>query len=230
MGRAEWDPIVEPEQWMAVKSTLETRAGEKRKTASDVKNLLAGFLVCSTCGTKMRNASSAGRPRTYRCSAPGDHCANKMSIMGDPLDDLIRDLISGKLAELAEYTASETATDHGAKVAELTAHLDTLAEQWVNRELTDKAYAAATRATEKKIAEQRAEAERHAKTRIVLPGPNAVTAWKSGTLPERRALLEMLVTRIVISPRDRAGRYGNVFDPERVRVTWRPLDGAPVTP
>jgi hypothetical protein len=57
----------------------------------------------------------------------------------------------------------------------------------------------------RRIAKLRAEVERHAKARIVLPGPDAATAWKSGTLPERRALLEMLVTVIVIHPRDWRG-------------------------
>jgi len=219
------DPIIDPEQWMAVKSTLETRAAEHRKTGTDVRNLLAGFLVCATCGHKMRSAPGGSRARKYRCATQGGHCANKVSIVADPLDDLIVKLIAAKLAEQAEYTVSETAADPAAKVAELTARLDLLAEQWADGKLTDKAYAAATRATEKKIAVQRAEAEKQAKARIVLPGPDAVTAWTSGTLHERRALLEMLITQIVISPMEQVARFGNVFDPHRVHVAWRPLDG-----
>jgi hypothetical protein len=40
----------------------------------------------------------------------------------------------------------------------------------------------------------------------------------------------MLVIRIVIGARDRTGRFGNIFDPDRVTVVWRPLDGTPITP
>jgi hypothetical protein len=59
----------------------------------------------------------------------------------------------------------------------------------------------------------------------VLPGAHAAEAWTSGTLGERRALLETLVERIEVRPGDRSGRFGNTFDPDRVHVVWRRLDG-----
>jgi DNA invertase Pin-like site-specific DNA recombinase len=65
MGEAEWDAVIPVEEWMAVKAVLEKRAEAGRKFAGDVVNLLAGFVVCATCGNKMRNASSGAS-----CSAP----------------------------------------------------------------------------------------------------------------------------------------------------------------
>lgn len=221
VGQAEWPAIISVEEWMAVKSTLDSRATKGRKAANDITNLLSGFLVCATCGNKMRNTSSGVRPRTYRCIVPKGKCELKMSIMADPLDDLIISLFAAKLAESAEYTASEAPSRATARVSKLTAKLERLAEQWAADEISDSAYGAAHRAAEKELEKARTEAEEEARARVVLPGAHAATAWKSGTLSERRALLEILVDRIEIRPSERRGKYGNMFQPDRVRVVWR---------
>jgi DNA invertase Pin-like site-specific DNA recombinase len=225
VGEAEWDAIIPVEEWMAVKEVLEKRAETGRKFAGDVVNLLAGFVVCATCGNKMRNASSGSRPRTYRCVAPAGRCARKMSIDAVKVENLIDALMAAKLAEYAAYTAVEAPSRAAAKIAELTARLDGLAEKWAKGRLSDSAYDKAYRAAEKELEDFRRQAEQEARTRVVLPGAHAAEAWKSGTLNERRALLETLVERIEIRPETRAGKFGNTFDPDRVHVVWRTLKG-----
>jgi hypothetical protein len=202
---------------------LEERAASGRKFANDIVNLLAGFVVCASCGNKMRNASSGKRPRTYRCVAPAGHCARKMSVAAGPLEDLVGDVVAARLAAYAEYTAVEAPPGASAKVAELSARLEALAGKWAAGELTDSAYGAAHRAAEKELEACRRQAEREARTRVVLPGPQAAAAWASGTVRERRAVLETLVDRVEIRPGTRGGTFGNTFDPDRVHVEWRSL-------
>ncbi len=228
MGKAEWEPIIPVETWMAVKEVLEDRAANGRKFANDVVNILAGFVVCSTCGNKMRNASSGKRPRTYRCTVPAGRCARKMSIDAIQVEKLIDALMAAKLAEYAEYTAVETPSRAAAKIAELTARMDGLAEKWAKGKLSDSAYDKAYRAAEKELETFRRQAEQEARARVVLPGAHAAAAWESGTLHERRALLETLIEKIEIRPGGRAGRFGGAFDPDRVHVVWRTLDGPAV--
>jgi hypothetical protein len=228
VGPAEWEPIIPVEKWMAVKAVLEKRAESGRKFANDVVNLLAGFVVCATCGHKMRNASGGSRPRTYRCTVPAGRCALKMSIDAVRVEALIETLIAARLAECARYTAVEAPSRAAAKVAELTARLDGLAARWAAGSLSDGAYGAAHRAAEKELEACRRQAEQDARARITLPGPDAAAAWASGTLAERRALLEILVDRIEIRPGARAGRFGGAFDPDRVHVVWRALGGPAV--
>ncbi|WP_161934744.1 recombinase family protein [Frankia sp. R43] len=214
----DWEPILPVEEWQALKATIEERAARRIVPGNEVKQLLAGFMVCATCGTRMRSSVSSRRPDAFRCSVIGDSCATKVHVPARPVEDLLTDLIARRLREYAEYTAEEGPSTSAAKLAELASRMDRLAGMWARGELSDEAYGSAHRAAETERNDLRRQAEQEALRRVVLPGPDAIAAWESGDLMRRRSILTLLVDQIVVAP-TRSGR--KPFDPNRVTVHWR---------
>ncbi|OHV28199.1 hypothetical protein BBK14_03240 [Parafrankia soli] len=217
----DWEPILPVEEWQALKATIEDRAARRVAPGNEVKQLLAGFMRCGTCGIRMHSTTSSRRPDAFRCWAIGDACTMKVSVPARPVEDLLADLIARRLREYAEYTAEEGPSATAAKLAELTSRMDRLAGKWARGELSDEAYGSAHRAAETERTELRRRAEQEALRRVVLPGPDAIAAWESGDLMRRRSILTLLIDRIEIAP-TRRGRQP--FDPNRVTVHWRHHD------
>jgi len=210
---AVWPAIVDRVTWERVRRVL-TDPG--RSTAGPPRRyLLTGLLVCGLCGARLVARPKAdGRQCVVCASGPNFDGCGRIRCLTDPLDELVteavlRHLETGGVADVA----SDAAPVVGDELATLEARLVELAEAWADGDLDRRSWVAARRRIEARVDELR---------RSLGVGPLPVgdvrEAWAAADIDRRRALVALVVDRVVVGP---AVRGRNVFDPGRVVIDWR---------
>jgi DNA invertase Pin-like site-specific DNA recombinase len=202
-------------------------------------HLLTGLAVCGVCGCKLgygtvRHPRGPDGPRfpKYSCR-PGDgpNCG-KIQASERSVDLVVRDAIIENLT-IWSIISDEEITDIGDRRIELQQQIteDTQAiedlthARYVERFLGDQEY----RSTRLVLDERIAQTQNQLKT-LMVPKEESRFDWFLGhgeltwdTLyepAERKRIVRSLVEKVIIHPVKRRG--GNIFDPSRVEVIWRP--------
>jgi site-specific DNA recombinase len=249
---AVWPAIVSREDWEQARLLLQSNWRGKKQARS---YLLTGFIYCGGCEECMNGGayykvlkSRGGEPRrTYRCYTTNiwgeKHGCGKVRVMADPVELLVTDFVlkrysSPQFAEAIKRAYQDSGQD------ELSAYLDEAQGYRLKIQEVEAAYKAGLPGMdlntmlrlkldlEEDLEKVNAKVARHSTGRVLtaIPrGENIRAAWDKADLDQRRALIGLIVKRIVVMP----GRPGKkrwhheatdrifIFDPDRVRIEWK---------
>ena len=236
IGEARQGEYVQPDAHPAIVSrdvfdTVQAlaRRGE-RATITGAKSLLAGVVVCGSCGHALDRNKVGSRYWVYRCrgrSAAGI-CEQPASAMLDALDALVTDAV---LARLDGYAVEQVASDDD--VAELHGRIAAARAKRAPFEDPDYVSALGVEAAGRALAKVDAELDALERelaatvdaTNIGAPFPvqDVRDLWPTLTTSERRQVIQSMVDAVTVSRSPtRRGPLG-----DRVGVSWKG-DGVPV--
>jgi len=223
---AVWDPIISPE----TRERILARQLDRKVTGrrSPRCYLLTGLLRCGRCDNKLYSAARA-TTRRYVCSSGPDHGGcGRLTIVADPLEDLIARAVLHRLdspdlaAALDGRTNTDAAGAGGADaIAQDHAQLEELAAVYAAKQITMREWLAARKAIEARIEQAQRRLARTTRTDALvgLPGTGARLSgsWSELNLTRQAAIVAAVMDRAVILP----GTGARGFDPDRVKPIWR---------
>src|SRR6266536_1769157 len=252
---AVWPAIVSREDWEQARLLVQDasrRTGQKRAR----KYLFTGFIFCGVCEKPLIGntyypglAKSQGGKlqRSYRCDTSDihglAHGCGKVRRMADPVELFVTELVlkrysSPTFAEAIRRAYQDSSHD------ELSAYLEEAQTYRLKIQEVEEAYKSSRPGMdldtmlrikldiEEALEAIHAKVARHSTGRVLaaIPaGENVYEAWDKADLDQRRALVTLIVRRIVLLP----GRPGRkqwhhkatdqtfAFDPERVLIEWK---------
>jgi site-specific DNA recombinase len=233
VGEGAWEPLLDRPTWEQVRAILldPSRASQVGRPP---KYLLPGFLRCGMegCGAKLisRPLTSHGRTKpNYVCVATGKL---HLAIAAEPVERLIEESVLARLDHtgLVKVLAARAKADDTRQLAEQLARDDAaltqLGDDFYQDGIIDRPTFLRQRAAlEPRIAKARAELARRMQQQelIGVPAmPGKLRRWwasDAATLEKKRAVLALVLDRVVILPAERPSR---TVDPARVVI---PPDG-----
>jgi site-specific DNA recombinase len=217
VGDALWPPLLDERTHLALVARL---SDPRRRTQRDsaVRHLLSGVAVCGVCGGRLRVQKNRGF-LAYLC-VTGFHVSRRE----DYVDAVVETVTVARLQQpdvLALLTddGDETVAGALADAREKRARLDGFYDAAAAGDLTPAALAR----VEARLLPEIAAAERRAQRAIVpavlagTTGPDAAARWAALTLPQRREVIDALMT-VRIQP---TGRGVRTFRPECVEIVWK---------
>ena len=223
VGKAVWDPIVEPGTWEALQAYMKARSVGGRRP---VKFLLSGVLHCSRCGAKLGTGPKQGRP-AYSClKRPGTTNCGGISIKAEDAEEVLVAMALHRLSSPALEAALGTRTARTAdglvdEILRLEAKLEEFATMLGGDEITHTEWKAMRTPVDARLTAARAQLER-SDFGPALDGlvgvRNLDEVWASLPFDRRRAVLSAVYERVDVIP---ARRGLNRFDPDRLAPTWR---------
>ncbi|MGW0058959.1 recombinase family protein [Streptosporangium sandarakinum] len=175
----QWEPIVSPEQWMAVKNLFDARKGHYvyrdgrvghilSQDFRDPKYLLTGFLRCgrpkpdgTPCNTSLRVTHSKDCVQhIYICPGKTAGGCGGVGRRGDMVDLYISEAVLAKLEEVQLASTAESAEWTGEKEYEdAKSRLEELRTQWAAGNISNELFFSTAPDLEKRIARLRTEAQ-----------------------------------------------------------------------
>lgn len=237
LTKAVWPAILDEDTWKQVQSIL-TDPERRTTPGNQAKHLLMRLVTCGRCGmflaTQTRGRSDPGT-FTYSCrkdtAAMVTGCG-QLRMKGEWLDEWVT------ASALARLEADEELRSGLVKLAspvlagpsmdDLLRKRETLLARW--HEVGDMFTAGEVDRAEhnrmrNNITEDRkvvdaalARIEVASPAGALLAAGDLSKGWESRSQAERRALLRLLIDRIVVKP---ANHGRNRFDPDRVEIIWR---------
>lgn len=211
--RGQWEPVLDQATFDAVVAALnpdEARARVPRKNARHY--LLTGTLRCGVCGSLMYG--NAAKYPAYRCSDAVHVVAASVS----PVDELVTRVVLDKLADVA-LGAPKAVFVEAARLAEVEQAISRLMASFTARELSAEVVFPAVAQLEAERDELRAQRRRIEAAEV---GPDLMgvdrTAWNGMHVGEQRAVIETLLSAVLVRP---ATRRSNQFDPDRIEFVWQ---------
>jgi site-specific DNA recombinase len=249
---AAWPALVSREDFEQARLILQGNWQGKKQART---YLLTGFLYCGNCGEcmnggayyKVRKSDGEAPRRSYRCYTTNiwgaKHGCGKLRRLADPVELLVTDLVlkrysSPKFAMAIRRAYQDSGPD------ELSTYLDEAQGYRLKIQEVEDAYKAGRPGMdidtmlrikldlEEELDKVNTKIARHSTGRVLaaIPaGKNVHAAWDKADIDQRRALIGLIVKRVVILP----GRPGRqrwhheetgqtfVFDPERVLIEWK---------
>lgn len=226
IGAGDWEPILDQVTWERVAARI-THAPTGRRPR---RNLLAGFVVCDQCGSKMKARSEGKsstekknyRNRQYACDKAGGHGCGSNSVNAERVEEIVVGLALGAVANTDLRAAASrrlvsTSADLIAAIAADRQMLDDLAGDFGARRITRAEWIAASDPIRERIDDAEAELGRADNIEVIPTGDLDADRWGELSFDEQRAVIGALFDRIVV----RKGGPGRTFDPSRVSVVWR---------
>jgi site-specific DNA recombinase len=224
-----WVPLVTVEKWEAAQVILSNP--ERNPSGRGALSLLGGIALCR-CGAVVKHATRPGRHGLYRCSAydkegparVGPHVATK----ADPIDTYVTDVLISTMErpDAASLFAPERDEVDIPGLKERLGILDTaltkLSMQNSMDLIPDSVFvknAAEISAERETLIARIAEAGKVNAAAILLTASDVPQAWEDMTVPERRAVLRSVTSRIRLTPPGCGCRRPD-FD-QLVRIAWR---------
>jgi site-specific DNA recombinase len=228
VAKAVWPPIISEEDHQRIKARMQARA--RTRTRSPRSYLLTGLMTCGHCGARLYSAARRTTRRYVCMRGPDHHGCGALSVVADPLERFLADLVILRLdtPELADALAGRAAADAraaqaGEDLSAANARLTELAEFYGREEITMQEWVVA----KKPIQVRKADAEQRLAQST---GTNAISAhvgqgvalrqgWDSLNLDQQAAIMRAVLDHAVIAPSEH--NTGGVFDYERVSPVWR---------
>ncbi|TAM93515.1 MAG: recombinase family protein [Jatrophihabitans sp.] len=223
-----WPTIITPEQTTRIRRTLD--APERKTLRTPSRYLLTGLLRCGRCDRPLISHPKHGVPG-YDCRRDvGKGACGKLSIVAEPLDEYVRDLVltalDGPELAAAMLRRSQPGTDADALAGKILADEDKLtglAEDYAAGEITREQFKTATAILQKQITANRerlATLDGHGElARYLGQGEQLRDRWHASlSLDQRRAVIRSIVEAVTIHP---ATVGTSRFDPDRAEIRWR---------
>lgn len=227
-AEAQWPAIVDRDTWRAARALMsDPNRRPIRRTPH--RFIGSGVYVCGQCGDTMISATTMGAGRrnrpSYRCRA-GYHVTR----MAEPVDELVTEVALRRLSEADARILLQPSSDP-TDTAELQDEANALRERLDEagrmfaagtidgRQLTTITDSAQHRLDE--INQHLAAGATGTALERFAGADDMRDAWATATVPERRAVIETLMTvTLVKAPRGRQPG-GGYFDPDSVRIEWK---------
>ena len=249
---AAWPALVSREDWEQARLLLQSNWTGKKQARS---YLLTGFIHCGNCEECMNGGahykvpkSRGGTPqRSYRCYTiniwGAKHGCGKVRVLADPVELLVTDLVLKRYSS-PNFAAAIKRAYKDSGQDELSGYLDEAQGYRLRIQEVEDAYKAGRPGMnidtmlrikldlEAELEKVNAKVARHSTGRVLaaIPaGKNIREAWNKADIDQRRALIGLIVRRVLVLP----GRPGRkrwhhketsqtfVFDPERVLIEWK---------
>lgn len=233
IGPGNWDPIITPEETLRIRAML---AAPDRRTSTSSVNLLSGIASCGICGAGLVSASFSGhnkpsQRRAYVCKkVTGRPERGGIRISAYRLDDLVKASVIARLGSSSlDHIPAGGPESPVAKATQVILHtkerMDDLARAYGAGTIARSEYYSARTAAAARMVTAQTElatvSRNKALESVPLGDEDAVRErWNSATIPERRAILGVLIDKLVIH-RARSPRRGPRFDVERVELTYK---------
>jgi DNA invertase Pin-like site-specific DNA recombinase len=220
-GPATWDPIVDRATWERVRAML-TNPPRGRQPR---RHLLAGTLYCGRCGARLysnwrarvtQDGTKTLRPG-YQCRPEEPGACGRLQVVGEPLEAMVVEAVLtalrgadvGALRADAEHAVATLVADDEAMLAELSADM-------AARRITRAEWLSARAVVDERLKANRQRLARNRPSILDELG-DPVAGWATLSFEQRRALIAMLISRVVIAPNPNRGA---VFQPDRVTIEW----------
>lgn len=240
---AQWPALVDMGTWEDLQMAIKRGQAIYGKRTHARKHLLTGFVFCSLCGNKMTIINAQHRDGSYSpafaCRKIDSHGnqvgCGKVKRKKDPVEHLVVESLLyrldtpdlGVLLGQSGHDDGELRTrlaDHATQSARLQEILDAYA----SGDLTMSEWKTAKATAQAKLDQLDKGIAKLTTRRTVAHIPAGQTvrqAWEKGSLEWRRQLLDVLVEKVLIYPRELGDQkviyQGYKFNPERVEIRWR---------
>jgi site-specific DNA recombinase len=231
--RGQWEPILDQDTYFALVRKLTDPGRRTNMIQKEGRRYLltGGIGYCGNCGDRL-----GARPRQkpdgegYRCYG----CLRKRNCgirqAAEPLEAFIRDAIiaaidGGALDRIVAQISGQEAKERElldtmrAKEDKLT-ELDDL---YFDGDISKDRYLRQKQRLESAIAELRSKLSSNGRGKMIAGMPRSHDtlrkAWDTRGLKWQRALVQLVVEKVVLHPDPKAGQNG--FDPSRVELVWR---------
>jgi site-specific DNA recombinase len=224
----DWPAIITPADSDRLRALL-SRPERRTSPGSGRRYLLSGILVCGRCGHPMvcrpRSDSSDRNAARYLCRKdPGTPGCGRIMIVQQPTDDHIRELVLTALdsPELAQRLRRREGApvDLHARIRADEDELEALAADHGAGDINRAEWKAARTPIAARLDAARAELATSTQT-TALEGfvgtPEEMrTRWQAANLSQRRAVIQVVLDRVVVHP-----AVLTCFDPDRLDPVWR---------
>lgn len=241
-----WQPIIDPETWMAIDAIVRTRKGRSvgpdgqpgvvlPVDFSEHRYLLSGIVRCgkekadgSPCNGPLRARRFRGNEEMfhYVCQSRSQGGCAGICRHGPKTDQYVTEAV---LAKLEEREARASVTEVWAGAAELETvqgQLDDLGREWRAGGMSNEFFFANVRQLEKRLTELRADQGRYvaATTRRAVGVEDVRRRWylpeEDGGLDvmQKRAYIREALHAVIVHP---AGRGRAAYNPDLLQPIWR---------
>jgi hypothetical protein len=247
--QGQWEPVVTPEQWSAVRAVFESRKGHfvgrdmkiGRAHPADYRDhtyLLSGILRCGRrlpdgklCNTPLRaNPQKDGR-HTYTCLSRSEGGCGGVSRRGDLVDMFISEAVLAKLEE-ASFSSGPQDQEwpREAELKDVEAQLDALTRQWNGRQITNDLFFKLVPGLEQQINQLRTEKNKHEAAlaaKAARDDTSASEVRRRWYLAEEEGGFPISVKRTYVRSALHAvimypaGKGNKKFDPDLLDPVWR---------
>lgn len=213
--RGTWPPLVSEEVFALVNTRLADPTRRTLKAGTARKCLGSGIYRCGECGGPVTGWTSD----RYRCPACG------LSRQAAPIDDVVRTLVQGRLADPRLAAAMVRGDDGEAetlnkRAVDLRARLDSIAADYDAGLIDGPRYAAATQRAEEELRQVDAQRARRLSDPAIaatLLAPDPAATFAAETLGVQRSVVAaLMVVKILRAP---IGRKS--FNPDSILIEWR---------
>ncbi|MFF0117329.1 recombinase family protein [Streptomyces prasinus] len=228
----EWETINTIEEWEAVCAAVAERKQANPNVGRPVarKYLLSGIARCGLCHTKIRGQNnrlwkpgSKASKYSYQCSVVNGGCG-KVGRVGEPVEDLIIDLVLEEQCQRAAEDSSPTPVEwpQEAELKAVSDDIKALTSAANNREITMSSLLQLLPDLERRRDElklERARFHRKAKrAESVSDGVKSRQQLRDLPIERQQEILLHSLSAVVIHP---AGRGKRVFNPDLIEPIWR---------
>lgn len=214
------------------------KRGPRHSTAS--VNVLAGFLICELCGSKLTGGSTGTRHR-YACPVQGLGGCGRVSVPKRGAEARVLELVCAEL-DSDDFANAVDAAIAAAPDTELAAVASTLAQDrtqlgvvadmLADGDMSREAYTRAVKRLEGRISEAEATLARAASSAgpvvgLVGQGDSVRAEWELAeadggySFADRRAILAAVAEKFIVHPSTLGNRAGPYFDVERITMVPR---------
>lgn len=226
VAKGRWEPIITEEQHEALILALAPKRTKPRKGRTYP---LTSLMRCGLCGGRMRSLQREGGRRTYACrKGPGLDGCGRVSVRAPELEDHVRDLICGMLADpvtraaMARLDTTGEEEDDGS-LLEALRELDGRQQRLIDLYTDGDIDRASFRARKDRLDDEAREIETQIANRTgarvlsEVPGTfdELAAAWGSRGIEFQRRLIQALLQPIVVNP---AITRTRAFDPGRLVI------------
>jgi site-specific DNA recombinase len=238
VAEAIWPAILTRDEHERLCALLDNPARTPRQPRARVALLAGGLVRCGRCGRSLRTGTrqtAHGNQRTYECrSEPGYAGCDGISVLAEPVEMHVRDLVLAALAGPGLAKALRDAAGDDTEAAELSAQLAADADRLerLRNALADGDMDAADFRHAKRRITDRMDAAKRALARrsgagILAELPNDEEKlrrlWdhERTSVDLKRKIVATVVEEVVIGPHPRQGDNRIQRTYERIQVVWR---------
>ncbi|MEV4375347.1 recombinase family protein [Streptosporangium sp. NPDC049644] len=246
----QWEPIVSPEQWMAVKNLFDARKGHYIHRDGRIGHILArdfrepnylltGFLRCgrtkpdgSRCNASLRVTHNKDCVQhIYICPTKTVGGCGSLGRRGDMVDLYISEAVLAKLEEVQIAASADPAEWTGQlEYEDAKSRLEELRNQWTAGNISNELFFSMAPDLEKRIGRLRAEAQKFmasVERRLTRSSTDVTEIRRRWYLPEEEGGLPLSIKRSYIREALHAviiypsGKGRRAFNPDLLEPIWR---------
>lgn len=219
----DWEPILEREEWEAVKSILENPSRYKNLGGGTAKHLLSGIVLCGLCDARLTVRRRFDNRRYFCSTLPQFGGCGKIQRVAENLEQLITEAIFSAVEGdvFKRFSAQEEDDPIQALYEQLARDqglLDRLEDRVAQELVSVPTYKRNRAEIERRMEDTRRWIARKRGGQVIAQVPrNLREVWTNLSLDRRRAIVKAVVVKISVYPQPNSV----AFDPGAIEVEWR---------